>query len=81
MFFIFLFFHFSAFEDFFIANEKTSKTEKWKNRKIKNNKNIDFWLNPYVKNGIFEKKITLVKHFLMKKIVKFKILQEKNFKN
>ena len=82
LFFIFLFFNFSAFEDFFIANEKTSKTLKWKNRKIKNNKNIGLRLDPYVKNGTFEKKITLVKqHFLMKIIFNLKILHEKNFKN
>ena len=34
-------------------NEKSSKAEKVKNRKIKQNKIIDFCLNPYVKNGIF----------------------------
>ena len=54
------------------------KLQKLKNGKLeKKNKNIDFWLNPYVKNGIFEKKITLVKHFFMKKLFNLKILHEK----
>ena len=37
--------------------KKSSKAEEEKNWKIKNNKNIDFWLNPYVKNDIFQKKL------------------------
>ena len=40
-----------------------------------------FGWKPYVKSGIFEKKIILVKqHFLMKKIINLKILHEKNSK-
>ena len=48
---------------------KKSKTEKEKNRKIKkNNKNCIFCYKLYVKNGIFERKIILLKHFFPKKI-------------
>ena len=62
--------------------EKTSKTEKCKNRKMKNNKIYIFGYKPYVKNDIFGKKIILVKqHFLNKKTIKLKILQKKNFQN
>ena len=54
---------------------KNSKTEKRKNRKIKNNTSCIFCLKPYVKNGIFEKKIILVKHvFSKRKLIKFHIL-------
>ena len=61
--------------------KKFLKAEKLKKRKTKNNKNIDFCLNPYVKNGIFEKKVTLVKqHFLLKKIFILKISHEKTSK-
>ena len=49
--------------------KKTSKAEKWKNRKIKKKQqNIHFWLNPFCKKRHFGKKIVLVKqHFLIKK--------------
>ena len=39
-----------------VSHEKTSKIEKWKNRKLQNIKIYIFSLKPHVKNDIFEKK-------------------------
>ena len=61
--------------------KKTSKTEKCKNRKIKNKKNYIFGEKPYVKNVIFEKNHFRKTTYFNKKTIKLKILHEKNFKN
>ena len=47
------------------------KTEKNKTTKIA------FFLKPYVRNGLFERKIILVRHLFSKKIIKSKILLKK----
>ena len=51
--------------------------EKLKNKKQK----YRFLVKPLCKKRHFWKKITLVKHFLMKKKINLKILHEKNFNN
>ena len=62
--------------------KKTSKAEKWKNRKIKKKQqNIHFWLNPFCKKTAFWKKNCFSKTtFFNKKTIKLKILQEKTSK-
>ena len=57
-----------------IFHEKTSKTEKWKNRKIKNKKIYIFGKTPYVKYGIFQKK-----YFCKNKIFNEKITTKFTF--
>ena len=47
--------------------------------KEKNNASCLFCHKPYVKNGIFEKKNCSRKKFSLKKIIKLKILHEKNW--
>ena len=48
-----------------------------KTEKKYNNKNCIFCLKPYVRNGLFERKIILVRHLFSKKTIISKILLKK----
>ena len=51
-----------------------------KTEKKYNNKNCIFCLKPYVRNGLFERKIILVRHLFSKKQL-YRKFCSKNFKN